>query len=236
MVSRLLSDLAYSLTKKNCPTGALPIPSPQALIQLWYKDKDRVPGCFVPPFAKGSGWLWDRAALCHGSSGECHWITSNTILHRCHELFLEALSGQACLTSRRGCSSWGTPRQCSLLLAMSGSGIHLEDSLCTNAPSPPHCTAGLDCGTEPCCRAQGQVSPCQPCSGHMSGLEAEALSTVAGALEKLPAPTPEPYSGGKHHSQRFHLAAMRDSICFQVMPAQIFVTLEHFLLYAVPCV
>lgn len=54
MVSRLLSDLAYSLTKECCKTGVLPFPSPQALIQLWYKDKERVPGCFAPLFAKGS--------------------------------------------------------------------------------------------------------------------------------------------------------------------------------------
>lgn len=72
MVSTLWSDLAYSLTKKSCQTGALAFPSPQALIQLWYKDKDRVPGCFAALFAEGSGWLWDRAALSHGSPGECH--------------------------------------------------------------------------------------------------------------------------------------------------------------------
>lgn len=56
MVNRLLSDLAYSLTKRSCQTGAMLFPSSQALIRLWYKDKDRVPGCFVPLFAEGQ-WL-----------------------------------------------------------------------------------------------------------------------------------------------------------------------------------
>lgn len=72
MVNKLLSDLAYSLTKKSFQTGALLFPSSQALTQLWYKDKNRVPGCLVLLFVEGSGWLWDRAALSHASSGECH--------------------------------------------------------------------------------------------------------------------------------------------------------------------
>lgn len=45
----------------------------------------------------------------------------------------------------------------------------------------------------------------------LPGLEAEVVGTVGGAFGKLPAPTAEPHSHCKHHSQRFHLAAVRDS-------------------------
>lgn len=95
------------------------------------------PGChFALVFAQGRGQLWEGAAAGHSSSESttrCNGITSSTIHPCCCKLSLEAPSGWVCFTPMRGCSSWCTSRQPSLLSAMLGSRNQSGDSLDTNA-------------------------------------------------------------------------------------------------------
>lgn len=77
---------------------------------------------------------------------------------------------QVCLTLARGCSSWCTPRQCSLLSAVLGSATPFAGQPRPQC-SPHHPIAhwGRGHGAEPCFRAWGHNGLCQQRTGHLWG-------------------------------------------------------------------
>lgn len=166
------------------------------------------PGCrFALVFAQGRGQLREGAAVGHSSSGSttrCNGITSSTIPPRCCKLSLEAPSGQVCLTPVRGCSSWCTSRQCSLLSAMLGSRNQLGDSLDTNAAltTPLHTGAmamALSLSAEHRDRmgcADGAPDTC----GARGQSESSSLFQ-----------NQHPTWAAKHHSSKVHLTAEKES-------------------------
>lgn len=75
MVNKLLSDLAYSLTKKSCQTGALLFPSSQALTQCGTKTRTGFQVVWfhcLPRAAAGCGTGQHAAMAPQGSAIESH--------------------------------------------------------------------------------------------------------------------------------------------------------------------
>lgn len=148
--------------------------------------------CFSLLFAEDRGQPQGRGSSWPQLLTEHHFMSLNHIQHDPSlllRLLLEALSGQVCLTPMRGCSSWCTTRQHSLLWSVGTPVGGQHERQCS--PHHPVVHWGWHHGAELCYRARGQVGYASS-TLRISKAGDRSSGCSSGSTGKAPAPKPQP--------------------------------------------